>query len=125
MQSLSLIHIFAGLFANDGAVMAATGEYLTTYSFDCILVCILFCFMGYFNGCGKTMFVMVQGVIAAFAVRIPVSYLISRLPEVTMLQLGLATPVSTVAGILMCFFYYRRLVRTNTITGGSYGEKTK
>jgi hypothetical protein len=31
-------------------------------------------FIGYFNGCGRTRVMMLQGMIGAFGVRIPVSY---------------------------------------------------
>lgn len=38
-----------------------------------------FCFAGYFNGCDKITFVMIQGVIRAFCICIPVSLAMSRL----------------------------------------------
>jgi len=37
-----------------------------------------FYFVGYFNGCEYIKLVMIQGIIGAILVRIPVSYLISR-----------------------------------------------
>lgn len=40
----------------------------------------LFCFIGYFNGREKTLFVMLQGLIGAFGVRIPIVWLVSRHP---------------------------------------------
>ena len=62
----------AGIFARDPQVVAASADYLKAYAIDCILTSFLFCFVGYFNGCGKTFFVMVQGIVGAFCVRIPV-----------------------------------------------------
>ena len=62
----------AGIFARDPQVVAAAADYLKAYAIDCILTSFLFCFVGYFNGCGKTFFVMVQGIVGAFCVRIPV-----------------------------------------------------
>ena len=41
-------------------------DYLKAYSIDCLLTAVLFCFVGYFNGCGKTIFVIIQGIIGAF-----------------------------------------------------------
>ena len=61
----------------------------------------MFCFVGYFNGCGKTAFVMIQGVVAAFLVRIPVSFLMSRLTPVSLFRVRLATPSSTAVQILL------------------------
>ncbi len=104
--------VLAGIFlgAGDEAVIAASAAYLRTYSIDCLLVCILFCYMGYFNGSGNTVFVMVQGVTAAFLVRIPLSYGLSRLPGVTLTEIGLAPPAATVCSILLCllFDWYKR-----------------
>lgn len=55
----------------------ASHSYLKAYAIDCMLTPFLFCFTGYYNGCEKTLFVMIQGIIGAFFVRIPVAYLMS------------------------------------------------
>ena len=96
----------AGLFSVDMQVVAAAAEYLKAYAFDCIMVCFLFSFMGFFNGVGKTQFVLFQGVSAAFLVRIPFSYFMSRLPEAGMFVIGLATPLASFLSILLCAGYY-------------------
>lgn len=113
MAYLSFFHgsLLASVFAGDAEVIAAAANYLKAYSIDCILVSFLFCFVGYFNGCEKTTFVMLQGVIGAFCVRVPVSYLMSRIPGVSLFHIGLATPASTTIQILLCLFYYQLLRR--------------
>ena len=98
--------ILAAVFSNDGEVVAACAEYMKSYAIDCLLVCVQFCFMGYFNGCGKTLFVMIQGIAAAFLVRIPFSYFMSRRVGVTMLQIGFASPLATLLSIILCIIYY-------------------
>ncbi len=98
--------ILAGIFSKDAQVIAACAEYMKAYAVDCVLVCIVFCFMGYFNGCGKTMFVMVQGILAAFLVRIPYSYFMSQVPGATMLQIGFASPIATTFSIILCVIYF-------------------
>ena len=105
--------ILVGLFAKEGeeAVVAAAVEYLKAYSIDCLLVSIMFCMVGYFNGCGKTLFVMVQGITGAFGVRIPVSFIMSRRVPVNLFHVGLATPASTVVQILLCLGYFFLLRR--------------
>lgn len=101
---LSFFHgdLLAGLFARDAQVVAAAADYLRAYAIDCVLTSFLFCFIGYFNGCGSTLFVMVQGIVGAFAVRIPISYLMSRAAEPSLFSIGLATPISTTVQILLC-----------------------
>ena len=96
----------AGIFARDPQVVAAAADYLKAYAIDCILTSFLFCFVGYFNGCGKTFFVMVQGIVGAFCVRIPVSWFMSRMAGVTLFKIGLATPCSSAVQILLCAAYF-------------------
>ena len=71
----------------------------------------LFCFIGYFNGRGKTLFVMLQGLIGAFGVRIPIVWLVSRIPGATLFQIGLGTPASSLVQVTLClgmFFWMHR-----------------
>lgn len=100
---LSFFHgsLLAGLFARDAAVIGAAADYLRAYAIDTLLTAILFCFIGYFNGRGNTAFVMVQGIVGAFLVRIPVSLFMSRLEPVSLFQVGLATPCSTAVQIVL------------------------
>ena len=100
--------LLSGLFAKDAEVILASWEYLKAYAIDTLLVSFLFCFIGYFNGCSCTMFVMLQGIIGAFGVRLPVSYLMSRREPVSLFGIGLATPCSTIVQIILCasFFIY-------------------
>lgn len=95
----------AGIFARDADVILAAAEYLKAYAIDCLLTSFLFCFIGFFSGMGHTIFVMTQGIIGAFCVRIPISYLASRSAEVSLFRIGLATPSSTIVQIILCFAY--------------------
>ncbi len=101
----------AGFFTNDAAVIDAAADYLRSYSIDCMLVGLNFCMMGYFNGCGKTAFVAAQGIASTFLVRIPVSYIVSRIEGVTLFAVGFATPAATVFAIAVDLLYLRRLER--------------
>ena len=103
--------LLSGIFSKDAAVIAASADYLKAYAIDCLLTCFLFCFIGYFNGLGLTRFVMIQGIVGAFLVRIPVAFLMSREVPVSMFHIGLATPCSTVLQVilcLICFFWANR-----------------
>ena len=95
--------MLTGIFAKETDVIQAGAEYLKAYAIDCLLTCFLFCFIGFYNGRGETAFVMIQGLIGAFAVRIPVSFLMSNWEPVSLFHIGLATPCSTLVQILMCF----------------------
>lgn len=95
----------SSLFARDAAVINASFDYLKAYAIDTLLVSFLFCYIGYFNGTGDTFFVMLQGLIGAFGVRLPVSWLLSRQAGATLFHIGLATPAASVVQIVMCVGY--------------------
>lgn len=100
--------LLASIFSNDMAVIEAAHDYLKAYSIDCLLVAVMFCMVGFFNGLGKTVFVMIQGVVGALGVRVPIVLFMSTLPNTTLFLIGLGTPSSTLAQIIMClcFMYY-------------------
>ena len=93
--------LLSGIFANDPEVILASADYLKAYAIDCLLTCFLFCFIGFFNGLGMTRFVMIQGIIGAFLVRIPVAFLMSRQVPVSLFHVGLATPCSTILQVVL------------------------
>lgn len=104
----------SSVFTKDAEVIAQSADYLRGFSVECILTCILFSSIGYFNGCGKSIPVMVQGITSAFCIRISVSVFMSRLPNASLMLVGLATPVTTVYGILffaICFAWMRRRMK--------------
>lgn len=97
--------VLASIFTPDPALIEAAWSYLKAYAIDTLLVSFLFCFIGYFSGCGSTAFVMVQGIVGAFCVRIPVSFLMSRIVPVNVFYVGLATPCSTLVQIVLCVIW--------------------
>lgn len=109
--------LLAGLFAKDAAVISAAAEYLKAYAIDCLLTSFLFCFIGYFNGTGNTIFVMLQGIIGSFGVRLPVSWIICRQAGANLFHIGLATPASSLVQIILCgvFFIITRRKQKNFV----------
>lgn len=101
----------SSLFSNDAEAIAQSAAYLRGFSIDCILTCILFGTVGYFNGNGLSMPVMLQGITSAFCVRIPVSLFMANLPDTSLVLVGLATPITTIYGIIfvmICLAVYRK-----------------
>ena len=95
----------ARFFTADQEVCLAAGDYLRSYAIDCIIVGVNFSMMGYLNGHGKTLFVSIQGILATFLVRIPYSFLMSRVPGVSLFQVGFATPLATAFAIVVTVIY--------------------
>ena len=117
MFFLSYFHgdILAGIFSSAPDVIQAAADYLKAYGIDCMLTAIFFCYIGFYNGIGKTKFVMLQGIIGAFCVRVPVSYFMSRQPNPSLFHIGLATPLSSCLQLLLCVGYMRYLKKKRTV----------
>ena len=98
--------VLPAVFTTDGEVIRAAGLYMRTYSMDCVLVAFVFSFNNYFSGCGNAVISMVHNVIATFAVRIPVTLLMSRLEGASLLHMGLAAPAASLLSILICAGYF-------------------
>ena len=105
---LSFFHgdLLCRIFSHDPQVIQLGWDYLKAYAIDCILTAIFFSMTGFFNGCGYTRFVMIQGVIGAFLVRIPVSWIMSKEVPISLFHVGLATPASSFVQCVLCIGYF-------------------
>lgn len=100
----------SSLFTSDAEVIVQSANYLKGYSIECIITCILFSSIGYFNGSGNSLPVMLQGITSAICIRIPIALFMSRLTGTSLILVGLATPITTVYGIIffaICFVWVR------------------
>lgn len=98
--------VLTGIFTEDQDVMKAAGEYLKTYSIDCILVAITFCINGYLCGEDKSIVTFIHSVISIFVVRIPAAYLLSKMFPDSLLPMGLASPLGSVMSIIILAGYF-------------------
>ena len=98
-------NMLAGCFSSEADVIFAAADYLKAYAIDCLFTAIFFCYTGFYNGIGQTRFVMLQGIIGAFGVRVPVSYFMSLSPEPSLFHIGLATPMSSVLQLVLCVWF--------------------
>lgn len=97
----------SSIFSPDLQICKASSDYLRAYAIDCLLTSFLFCYIGFLNGCGRTGFVLLQGVIGAFALRVPLSVLFSMIEPGSLFTIALATPCTTVIQNIICHFYLR------------------
>ncbi len=87
-------------------VVQSSAEFLRATSIECFILSIAYCLTGYFNGIGKTTFVMLQGLAAIFLVKIPYAYLQSRKPEPSLFNIGLSTAYAALFTLAVCLIYY-------------------
>lgn len=98
--------VLAGLFTKDAAVVANAFAYLKGFAPETIGTAILFTMLGYFNGNNQTVFTMAQGIIQTLLVRLPLAYYMSIQPNANLTNIGIAAPVSTGVGVLLCVGFY-------------------
>lgn len=95
----------ASFFSTDIAVIHSAGQYLRTYSIDCIIVAFSFCLNGYFCGIDKSIIVFIHNAISAFGVRIPLAMIFSNMFQSSMLPMGLASPTGSIVSLVICGIY--------------------
>ena len=94
------------LFTSNPVFIARSAEYLKGLSPEAILTCLVFSYIGFFNGQGNTLPVMLQGISASFLVRVPLSYLFSLKEGATLVDIGIAVPLASVYGIIFFTICY-------------------
>lgn len=102
LTALSAGNVLCGIFSSDPQVIQAGWDYLKAYAIDCFLTPFFFNFAGFFNGCGMTKFVMAENIIGGIGVRLPLSWLLSRIRPVSLFRIGLATPSSSFLQTVLC-----------------------
>ena len=112
-------NMLASIFEDDPLVIATAAEYLRSSGLEYAVIAITFCFLGYFNGIGKTTFVMIEGLISSFVFRIPLSYFLSRLPDTNLYIIGFAVPLSALSRLILCIAYFFFVRSRRLRTGGS------
>ena len=103
--------LLAGIFTTDAAVLQRGYEYLKGFAPETIMTAFLFSMIGYFNGNNRTVWVMTQGMIQTLLIRLLFAYVMSIQPDASLTMIGLAAPVSTTVGVVMCAVYYWHMNR--------------
>ena len=103
----------SGIFIKGGetAVLNASAELLKATSIEYFILSIAYCFTGYFNGVERTAFVMAQGLLSIFLVKIPYAYLASQKPNPQLFDIGLSTAYTAAFSLAACLIYYFYLRR--------------
>lgn len=104
--------LLAGCFSTDAGVVQRGYEYLKGFAPETLATAVLFSMLGYFNGNGKTVWVMIQGLVQTLLVRLPFAYYMSIQPNASLTKIGLAAPVSTVVGVLLNVAFFLYMERT-------------
>ena len=93
------------IVSSNPKIIESGAEFMLAYSPDALLLAIVFCLNGFFNGCGRTIFTMGNNILTSVGFRIPLIFMAGNLFEV-----GLVMPISTFPqiGISLAYFYSGR-----------------
>lgn len=99
---------FLSWFTDDAAVISLGAGYLRTYSLDCIMASVQFCFSGYFFALGRSFASFLHNAISITLVRIPGAIFAFRTFSNSLQGLGLAAPMGSALSALLCVILYLR-----------------
>lgn len=103
------------LFTKDAAVVVLGTQYMKGYIIDSIFAGVHFCFSGYFAAYGKSYIGFMHNIISITFVRVPGSYLASKLFGDTLFPMGLAAPVGSLLSVIICVCAYIYLKRSGKL----------
>lgn len=107
--------LLAAVFSSNTADIIRAHEYLKGFALEAVITCILFSYIGYFNGHSKSGFVMIQGLAQSFLVRLPISYFMSIKPNASLTEIGFAAPAATIFGIALCTVYFLKMQKKEKV----------
>lgn len=94
------------LFGDDPDMISAGVEYMSTFTFDYLIVPATFCLNGLITGSGHTMVSSFAGIMSSLGFRIPLAILFGIILKKGMWGLGLAAPLATLGTTLIVSVYY-------------------
>ncbi len=109
--------LLTGIFTTDAIVIQNGYDYLKGFALETIVTAVLFSMVGYFNGHGETLWVMMQGLIQTLLVRLPLAYYMSIQPNAGLMKIGFAAPAATMFGIALNVAFYIWLNKKETVKG--------
>ena len=103
------------LFTKDAAGVVLGTQYMKGYIIDSIFAGVHFCFSGYFAAYGKSYIGFMHNIISITFVRVPGSYLASKLSGDTLFPMGLAAPAGSLLSVIICVCAYIYLKRSGKL----------
>ena len=102
-----IVSLFVKQGDNVEAVVRLGGQYLRTYSLDCMLAGIHFCFSGFFSAYGKSGYSFLHNIISIITFRIPGAWAAAVLFPQTLYAMGIAAPMGSLLSVVICLVLYR------------------
>ena len=93
------------IFDNTPEVVEYGVQYIRAFSFDYIIVPIVFSVNGLLNGAGHTAFSLFNGMLSAVLLRAPFAILLGKVFSLGMLGIGLGGPIASLGSAIIGLIY--------------------
>ncbi|MDR3172452.1 MAG: MATE family efflux transporter [Treponema sp.] len=93
------------LFGNDPEMIQNGVTFIRSFSFDFLIIPFIFCINGFLIGGGHTMFTLINGMLSAVLLRVPVSYIFGVVSGWGLFGVGLGAPVASAGTLLVVIGY--------------------
>ena len=95
-----------GLFDDTPEMIDAGVLYMEYFTFEYLIVPIMFCLNGLINGSGHTLVTAINNVCSALIFRIPLAYLLGIVFKLGLPGIAMAVPLSTIGAIMISGSYF-------------------
>lgn len=93
------------LFGNDPQMITSGVEYLRSFSYDFLLIPFIFCLNSLFIGGGHTTFTLINSMLSAVLLRVPVSYLFGSVMGWGLRGIGMGAPAASAGSLLLIVYF--------------------
>lgn len=107
------------IFADDDAMVANGLQYIYTFSYDYLIVPLLFCLNGLFIGSGHTTFSLINSLMSSVLIRVPAAYFFGFYLNMGLKGVGLGSPIASALSLIvsLCFFFSGKWKHSIVIKG--------
>ena len=89
------------IFGNDMDVISSGITYVRSFSFDFLIIPFIFCINGLFIGGGHTVFTLVNSILSAVLLRVPVCFLFGITLDWGLKGVGMGAPIASLGSLLV------------------------
>ena len=110
------------LFDNNPEVIACGVTYMRSFSFDYLIVPIIFGLNGLFTGAGKTTFTLINGLLSSLLLRVPVAALLGITLGMGLSGVGMGAPLASGGSLILgiCYLISKKWKTTSVFTLSEY-----
>ena len=94
------------IFTSEQSVVEASHSYLKVCAIECFLLSFVYCLLGYFNGCGRTKFVVLVSLLPIFFLKIPYAYYAAFIAPPSVANIAAADALTSIVQFIIVIVYY-------------------